>query len=706
MPISLHTKGKNNRACHEPTFGKAACPPSIPARRLLPVIVAISTCFTFPLPATAASEAYSPGKYKQAFGRDFSKLIAAVPPERVNNEARSNALKGLELIGKAKLTEASELLNKALQLDPSNSYLQFFNAFDYHMMALDGDAQKYSLAEQGYLLAIKFDRSNWVAHYYLGTLYFEQRNFRAAQNEFAEVLLSLEDDQEVLFRMVAASYYSQDPVTAAACLDRLRALNPQDAQVLRLSAIISAAIGRSEDAKNWLAQYEKSAPDENELAITKERLKHWSSIYRNAQAKEPGNGTPSNATGGVAPTAGLDSGIERGIRPAEGTLLPVQFSFPVQQPGQPLPGLQVPPAQTYNSAGTAAPSASTSDGRMVLVDVVLMYTEDTLSTSKGVNLLNTLTMQFGGSRTISVTDGTGHTSSGTGTSSTTDGVNTVTSSTSGTTSGSGTASTALTSAISIPALTYSLNIANANTNLNEVLARPTLAALNGMKSEFFSGETLDAAVVSTGANTGGAVQLSKEIGIRLTITPVFMPDGKIQLTVDAQRTFLKPPSSNVGFTYKVEVSKVMVNANVTMGVGETLVLGGLSEKETSKARDGVPFLQDIPLLQYLFSTQTSSNYQRSVLMLITPRLPQYTYRADDTLRFGIGQNSDIESMKELRARYGDWFSPYPNMASVFHHLDSSSLYREFRTGDVTLEKWDRQETSLQRLKQALGFLYY
>jgi tetratricopeptide (TPR) repeat protein len=661
-------------------------------------VLAVSACFTLPSSAHAGPDTYSPGKYKQAFGRDFSKLIAAIPPERVNNEARSNALKGLELIGKAKLTEASELLNKALQLDPSNSYLQFFNAFDYHMMALDGDAQKFSLAEQGYLLAIKFDRSNWVAHYYLGTLYFEQRNFRAAQSEFAEVLLSLEDDQEVLFRMVAASYYSQDPVTAAACLDRLRALNPQDAQILRLSAIISAAIGRPEDAKNWLSQYEESNPDENELAITRERLKHWGSIYRNAQAKEPKNSAPYNG----APIAGSDAGI----RPAEGSLLPVQFSFPVQEPGQPLPGLQIPSSQSYTPAGSAPLPVTTSDGRMVLVDVVLMYTEDTLSTSKGVNLLNTLTMQFGGSRTISVTDGTGHTSAGSNTSTTTDGVNTVTSGTSGTTSGSSAASTALTSAISIPALTYSLNIANANTNLNEVLARPTLAALNGMKSEFFSGETLDAAVVSTGANTGGAVQLSKEIGIRLTITPIFMPDGKIQLTVDAQRTFLKPPSSNVGFTYKVEVSKVMVNANVTMGLGETLVLGGLSEKETSKARDGVPFLQDIPLLQYFFSTQTSSNYQRSVLMLITPRLPQYTYRADDALRFGIGQNSDVESMKELRARYGDWFSPYPNMASVFHHLDSSSLYREFRTGDVTLEKWDRQETSLQRLKQALGFLYY
>ena len=63
-------------------------------------------------------------------------------------------------------------------------------------------------------------------------------------------------------------------------------------------------------------------------------------------------------------------------------------------------------------------------------------------------------------------------------------------------------------------------------------------------------------------------------------------------------------------------------------------------------------------------------------------------------------------MAELRARYGDWFRPYPNMASVFNQLNRSSIYREFRTGDVTLEKWDKQATTTERLKQALDFLFY
>jgi type II secretory pathway component GspD/PulD (secretin) len=207
------------------------------------------------------------------------------------------------------------------------------------------------------------------------------------------------------------------------------------------------------------------------------------------------------------------------------------------------------------------------------------------------------------------------------------------------------------------------------------------------------------------------VQLEKEIGVKLSIIPTFLADNKIRLTVDAQRTFLKPPSSDIVYTYKLETTKIMVNANVVMEFGETLVLGGLSEQEITNSRDGVPVLQDIPGVQYLFSQKNTNDFQRSVLMLITPREPQYSYRKETSARkaepgSAEGAAGEESSMAELRARYGDWFRPYPNLASVFNQLNRSSIYREFRTGDVTLEKWDKQATTTERLKQALDFLFY
>lgn len=616
-----------------------------------------------------------------ALQADLSRLLKAMPEARVDSESRQALRQALTLVGEDRLDEGSQQLNAALKLDPSNSYLQFFNAFAYHQMAQRGDTQKFALAEQGYLLAVQFDESNWIAHYFLGTMYFEKRNFSAAQQEWAAVLLALGEDQEVLLRLVAAAYYAGDPVTAAACLERLRVLSPADPFVLRLSALVSAAINQPLEAAKWLALYKESQPPAPELARLQQRVSHWAVVHR-------------NSTTSAVPSVALAQAANPAMIRTQGQPLS-PYGISVQQGGFQDQGIQSGlPSQP--GQGAVNPD-DTNARRMVLVDVVIMRTEDSLSTRKGVNLLNALTLQFGGN------GGPAFSKIFTSNESAQPGLD----STNATT-------TALTRAISIPALSYSLNIVNSNANLNEVLARPTLAALNGVRSEFFSGSTLNAAVVSTGNVGGSSVQIEKEIGVKLSILPTFLSGNKIRLTVDAQRTFLKPPSSDVTYTYKLETSKIMVNANVVMEFGETLVLGGLSEKETSSARDGVPLLQDIPGVQYLFSTKKTDDFQRSVLMLITPREPQYTYRketASSPTQAGAiaGQEADQVgegSMKELRARYGDWFKPYPNLASVFSQLNSSSIYREFRTGDVTLEKWDKQSTTIDRLKQALDFLFY
>jgi len=344
------------------------------------------------------------------------------------------------------------------------------------------------------------------------------------------------------------------------------------------------------------------------------------------------------------------------------------------------------PASNIPLSAGGAPSDS---GRMVLVDVVMVRTEDSISTARGVNLLSALSLQFGSSGAPAFSQNTTSTS-GVG------------------------ATTILSRAVTIPALTYSLNLANANSNLNEVLARPTLAAVEGMRSEFFSGTSLNAAVVSSGSGAGGsAVSVEKRYGVKLTVLPQILPNGMVRLAIDASRTFLKPPSANIGFTYKLEISEILANANVVMRMGDTLVLGGLSEKESTNNRDGVPGLQDLPVVQYLFSQQQKTDYQRSVLILITPRPAAYTWVTEDgkpgsTSPVGGAPGSDTAtaSVDVLRARYSDWFKPYPNLASVFHHLNSADLYREFRTGDVTLERWDRMDTTRERLRQALDFLFY
>jgi general secretion pathway protein D len=329
--------------------------------------------------------------------------------------------------------------------------------------------------------------------------------------------------------------------------------------------------------------------------------------------------------------------------------------------------------------------------QMAVVDVSIISTEEDNTQAMGVNLLDGLKIQFGNP----LTQTPAFASSGTS-STTTDNVNAANS--------TGTNSSVITRLIQVPALTYSLNIANANAKRNEVLARPTLVALGNLPSNFFSGQDIVGAAVSGGQ--GSSVQIQKEVGVKLSVTPEFLPDNLIKLNVIAERTFLAIPSTSVKFDFRLDTNKTMVNANVVMKFGETLILSGLSERDQTKDRDGVPVLQDVPIVQYLFSRNVTRDYYKSVLILLTPRRTQYTNRAEADIAAERATMTPSEvSMAEFEDKYKPWFKPTPNVGEITQALEGGTLYREFRTGDIAAS-WKRIETTEDRLRAAVRFLYY
>ena len=182
---------------------------------------------------------------------------------------------------------------------------------------------------------------------------------------------------------------------------------------------------------------------------------------------------------------------------------------------------------------------------------------------------------------------------------------------------------------------------------------------------------------------------------------MFLPQGKVQLKVDAQRTSLVSSVENPRVAYQIEIAEITANANVVMNLGEALVLSGLSEKVSSNTRDGVPGLQDVPGIQYLFSNKKTNDLQRSVLILVTPRAPVQVSEA----AAGAG-DSMANRMKALREKFGFSNSRPANIEAAMTQLQSNEFFREFRQGDVALERWDRMRSTGDRLREALGFLYY
>jgi type II secretory pathway component GspD/PulD (secretin) len=319
--------------------------------------------------------------------------------------------------------------------------------------------------------------------------------------------------------------------------------------------------------------------------------------------------------------------------------------------------------------------------------VVIVSTDEDNSNTMGVNLMDGLKVQFGNA------SGTPAWSRGT-------------TFASDLLTGQVTSATrAVTRQIGLSGVSYTLNIANASERSNEVLARPTLVALAGQTSQFFSGTDIVGAAVSSGQ--GSSVQVQKEVGVRLSVTPEFLPDNLIRLQVIAERTFLTNPSSNVVFDFRLDTTKTMVNANVAMKFGETLILSGLSERDKGVDNSGVPGLRDVPLVQYLFSKKSERDFQKSILILVTPRRAQYLQRDQADVDEDRSKMSDRERVQaEFEDKYRTWHKLIPNTAFVTAGLAESPLYREFRTGDLQMPNWVSRKSHFGRMQSVLSFLYF
>ena len=321
---------------------------------------------------------------------------------------------------------------------------------------------------------------------------------------------------------------------------------------------------------------------------------------------------------------------------------------------------------------------------MALVDVAIIRTEEVYSTSKGVNLLNGLNIFFTGDQFLQrkFPWGLGRVR----TDLTTNDTYTLKLGTAG------------------AGLTYSLNIFSDNYDRNEVIARPTILVEDKKKSSFFSGATLHV-VIEGGAAGSGSIQ-PIDTGVKLEVTPKFLDKETIDLEVFAQRIFLEAGLSQVSDTITgtsfASTSKTTISANLTLRYGETMVLSGLSDQEKENLDDKVPFVGDIPGVQYLFRNQRKTSSKKTVLILLTPRRASLSY--EDGEPKDINDDGSSKAINRLE-KSADWMRPASNLKAFVKHLGKYEFFNHYRKGDMQLEDWAGEGTVGDTINRTLEYFY-
>ena len=101
--------------------------------------------------------------------------------------------------------------------------------------------------------------------------------------------------------------------------------------------------------------------------------------------------------------------------------------------------------------------------------------------------------------------------------------------------------------------------------------------------------------------------------------PSITPDNKIimKLKVTKDSADYTVPS-----TAGPPINTRSVLTNVKVDNGETVVLGGIFERNRSTLKEQVPWLGDLPVLGNLFKNDARSETNEELLIFVTPRILQ------------------------------------------------------------------------------------
>jgi pilus assembly protein CpaC len=177
----------------------------------------------------------------------------------------------------------------------------------------------------------------------------------------------------------------------------------------------------------------------------------------------------------------------------------------------------------------------------------------------------------------------------------------------------------------LPSVTATLR-AMETAGVMRTLAEPNLTAISGESATFIAGGEFPVpAGYSCDPTTHVCTtQISfKKFGISLNFTPVVLSEGRISLRVMTEVSEL---SNDNAITLNQSGNSLTVpsiktrRAETTLEIpsGGSMAMAGLIQEQTRQAINGLPGLDQLPVLGQLFRSQDFVNNQTELMVLVTP----------------------------------------------------------------------------------------
>ena len=146
-----------------------------------------------------------------------------------------------------------------------------------------------------------------------------------------------------------------------------------------------------------------------------------------------------------------------------------------------------------------------------------------------------------------------------------------------------------------------------------ILSSPSITTLDNQTAYIESGQDIPFQTVEDGEVN---VEYKKAV-LSLRVTPHVIDDKTLKLYINVHK-------DEADFSQTVLGNPTIITKNAETNViqldGQMIVIGGLNKETTARSDTGVPYLEDIPGLGYLFKRKSTADQLEDLLIFITPHI--------------------------------------------------------------------------------------
>ncbi len=148
----------------------------------------------------------------------------------------------------------------------------------------------------------------------------------------------------------------------------------------------------------------------------------------------------------------------------------------------------------------------------------------------------------------------------------------------------------------------------------KIISTPKIVTLNNKAAKILQGTSIP--YQSSSLNEGIKTEFVEAL-LTLEVTPHITSDGHVSMKIKATNN---APMKLIQGTDAPPISKKEATTELLVKNGETTVIGGIYVDQDDSSTSGVPWLKDIPVLGWLFKSNTRTSTKTELLIFITPRI--------------------------------------------------------------------------------------